>query len=57
METTFLGHPTNYWIELESKVEKLNYQHLIQEIADLRGKLSFCERRIKEMNDILIIDN
>ena len=54
-EYYFLGKPSSYWIELESravdsKPENANY---LQEISDLRGKISFYESRIKECAQFL----
>jgi len=52
----FLGNPMNYWIELQRRVElgaadALEKKVLIQEIADLRGKVSFYESRIDQINN------
>jgi len=47
---TFLGHTIPYWLELEKKAKQLNVVKLIQEIAKLRGKVSFYESRLEEMN-------
>ena len=50
MFDTFLGHTVKYWLELEKKARKLDVVKLIEEIAELRGKVSFYESRIDEMN-------
>jgi len=47
----FLGHPTEYWLELEKKAQELNLVRWLEEIATLRGKVGFYESRISEMND------
>ena len=51
----FLGHPISYWIEIEKETQKLGYSKLIQEIGNLRGKVSFYESRIEEMNNFMNI--
>lgn len=50
-ETTYLGHGINFWLELKAKAEKLDVIKWLEEIAVLRAKVSFYERRIKEMED------
>ncbi len=52
MSDLFLGQSIEYWIELERQTKSLNYTHLIEEIARLRGRVSFYEQRIKEMHDL-----
>ena len=47
---TYLGHDIKYWSELESKAQELGAVKWLEEIADLRAKVSFYESRIKEMN-------
>lgn len=49
----YLGHSTKFWLELLERAEKLGCVDHIQEIADLRGKLSFCKSRIVEINRLL----
>jgi hypothetical protein len=51
---TYLGHDIKYWLELQKKAEELKVVDFIQEIADLRGKISFYESRIKQMNDLAV---
>jgi len=51
----FLGRPIRYWIELQARFDASHARpiiaaDLIQEISELRGKLSFYESRIKEIN-------
>ena len=43
----FLGHDPKYWLELEKYAKKLDITDFIEEIATLRGKISFYESRIK----------
>lgn len=49
----FLGHPINYWLELERKTLQSGTTDLLQEIADLRSKVSFYESRIKQMKEFM----
>jgi hypothetical protein len=49
MMTEFLGHSIGYWLELESLVVQKGVSRLIQEIVDLRSKVSFYESRVEEM--------
>lgn len=51
-ESKFYGKPISYWIELDRKARELNVENLIDEIAELRAKVSFYESRIEEMNMI-----
>lgn len=46
----FLGHTIEYWIELDKKAEDLGVVNWLAEIAELRGKVSYYESRIEEMN-------
>jgi hypothetical protein len=51
----FLGESIPYWIELRRRVDcaglnSLRTSALLAEIHELRGRLSFYESRIKEMN-------
>jgi hypothetical protein len=48
---TFLGHDVEYWIELQSMVDKIDGTTLMSENAKLRAKVSYYEQCIKEMND------
>jgi len=45
----FLGHPIRYWIELQNHAEECNHVDLLQEIADLRAKVSFYESRLDDI--------
>lgn len=52
MITSILGHPPQYWFELERRFEAVaipNGVGLLTEIVELRGKVSFYESRIKQM--------
>jgi len=46
----FLGHSMQYWLTLKQEASQLGVTHLLEEIADLRSKVSFYESRITEMN-------
>lgn len=45
----FLGHPVGFWLKLRETSDSLNVTDFIQEIADLRAKVSFYESRIDQM--------
>lgn len=51
MENLYMGYPTNYWAELQKKAEKLDVVKWLEEIAELRGKVSFYESRLDEIED------
>jgi hypothetical protein len=46
MMNTFMGQEISYWSELQNKAERLEVVDYIQEIANLRAKVSFYESRI-----------
>lgn len=48
---SFLGHSTTYWIELEKKAQELGVINWLQEVAELRAKVSFYESRLDEINN------
>lgn len=52
---TYMGHKVSYWMELQRRVDQLGKKDemYIEEICELRGKISFYEDRIKEMNKLL----
>lgn len=52
-ESTFFGHPVKYWLELEGPVRDMNLEGMVEEIANLRGKVSFYESRIIELNKFM----
>lgn len=45
----FLGHPVNYWVELQKQAQKLNLESLLADNASLRSRVSFYEDKLKEM--------
>jgi hypothetical protein len=47
----YLGHNINYWIELQRKAAHLDVVDWLQEIGNLRAKVSFYESRIKQLHD------
>lgn len=53
MEQLYLGHTTKYWLELQQKALELDVVDYIQEIADLRGKLSLIQDRLNDINQVL----
>jgi hypothetical protein len=48
-EMIFLGHDIKYWIELENRAKELEVTDFIEEIVQLRGKLSFIQKRTNEI--------
>lgn len=56
MESTYMGHDINYWLELEKKAEELGVIDYLEEISKLRGKVSFYESRIEQMNRLMKIN-
>lgn len=55
METEFLGHNIKYWVELQKRADELGVTDYLQEIANLRGKLEFCESRVSQMVEVLSV--
>lgn len=55
-EFTYLGRPMKYWAELQQRFEGqsgLEAAELLLEVAELRGKVSFYESRIKQMAEVM----
>lgn len=50
----YLGENTAFWLEVKSRLDKLNTTDYVREIADLRAKVSIYEDRIEKLNDIMI---
>lgn len=50
---TFMGQSIAYWVELHKKARILNVVKWLEEIAELRAKVSFYESRIKEMTNFM----
>lgn len=50
-ETLFLGKTISYWVELNKRVEELNVEDLIKELAELHSKVSFYEHKLDQIND------
>ena len=55
---TFMGEPMSMWAELHRRVmasglDSVQTYRLVQELADLHGKVAFYEQRIKEMRNIM----
>ena len=56
--TTYFGRPAAYWQELQARFEKLHARpaetaDLLQEIGELRGRLSYYESRVRELATFL----
>ena len=55
MIANFLGKPLEYWYELQDQValhgkeSAISPERLLGEMAGMRARLSFYEKRIKEM--------
>mgnify|MGYP001573552995 CR=1 FL=1 len=54
---TFFGRPIEYWTELQARFDKAQAQplevaDLLQEVALMRGKISYYEDCIKQMAKI-----
>lgn len=47
----YMGHDINYWLELQKKADTLDVVKWLEEVAELRAKVSFYESRIKEMSE------
>ena len=52
-ENIFMGHTVAYWVELETGTFKKGTRELIEEIAELRSKVSFYESRINEISNFM----
>ena len=54
---TFFSHPVEYWKELQARFDTaharpLEVAELLQEVALMRGKISYYEDRIRQMAEI-----
>lgn len=49
----YLGYNMNYWLELQRRANELDVIDYLQEIADLRGKLSFVRSRISQIISVI----
>jgi len=45
---TYLGHTTEYWLELNKRAEEL-----IQEIVRLKGQIAFIKDRFSQITEII----
>jgi len=54
MENMFLGHPISYWVEVQHQIERERAVDFIEEIAFLRAKVSFYEKRITDMSSFML---
>lgn len=52
-EILFMGYNVAYWEELQKRAEELQAVDFIQEIANLKGKLSFLKSRVEQMNEVI----
>ena len=55
--TEFMGHSYTFWSTLLDKAECDGVVGLIEEIADLRAKVSFYESRVLDMAKFMEIIN
>ena len=53
----FMGETPKFWLELKAKAEVLDVTDYIAEIAELRGIISFYEKRIQQMHDLMETHN
>lgn len=60
MDDLFLGETTSFWLELRHRTEQapesLQVIALLNEVVQLRGRLSFLESRVKEMHKVIPCD-
>lgn len=52
MEDRFLGETIDFWMEMKKGIDEKNTRELLREVVDLRGKISFYESRIEQMNTL-----
>jgi len=50
---TFLGHPVEYWIELEKRAKTLDVLELLTDFVKVSGKLAIIEKQIAIMRDVI----
>ena len=53
-EMYFMGHDMEYWAELERDAIKNDKTDYIQEIANLRARVSFYESRINQLHKFMV---
>lgn len=53
---TYLGETAQTWLELKKRAEKLDVLDLVREIGMLRGKVSFYESRLDDMDRFKLSD-
>lgn len=54
MEDMFLGHSFSFWIEVKRKIEMDGVVDFLEEIAYLRAKVSYYEKRISDMSTFML---
>jgi len=50
MNDLFLGHPLEFWRELERRAEELNVVHLIEALSEANSKVRYYERMLDQIN-------
>jgi hypothetical protein len=55
-ESTFLGKPFSYWFEVQNQLESERKVDFLEEIAYLRAKVSFYEKRIHDMSIFMLLN-
>jgi hypothetical protein len=53
IDGTFLGHPIEYWIELNKRPKELKVEELLREIVVLKGQLQFTKEKLDYINKVL----
>jgi len=54
VEDLFLGRPISYWVEAQSQIDRNGAVDYIGEIAYLRAKVSYYEKRIHDMGVFML---
>jgi hypothetical protein len=51
IETEFFGHPIEYWMELQRRVEHLGVDHLLRDLAEANAKVRYYEMQIDRISE------
>ena len=49
-ELLYLGHPTRYWMELQTRADALSVDQLLGDLADLHAKVAYYELMFDRIN-------